>query len=100
LYMISVWRESSLYTERERAALAWAEAITLLVENGIPDELYEATRVVFNEPEIVSLTMAIIAINSWNRINVVCRTEPGHFISHRHEKKQPVQSAEADVSSK
>jgi len=83
LYMISAWRESALYTERERAALAWTEAVTLLAENGVPDELYEATRAVFNEREMVSLTMAVIAINCWNRINVAFRTEAGHYVSHR-----------------
>lgn len=88
LYMISAWRESALYTERERAALAWAEAVTLLAENGVPDELYEATRTVFNEREIISLTMAAIAINSWNRINVAFRTEAGRYVSHRHEAKE------------
>ena len=87
LYMISAWRESALYTERERAALAWAEEVTLLAENGVPDELYEATRTVFNEREIISLTMAAIAINSWNRINVAFRTEAGRYVSHRHEAK-------------
>ena len=87
LYMISAWRESALYSERERAALAWTEAVTLLAESGVPDELYEATRAVFNEREIISLTMAVIAINSWNRINVTFRTEAGHYVSHRHEAK-------------
>jgi len=87
LYMISAWRESALYSERERAALAWTEAVTLLAESGVPDELYEAARAVFNEREIISLTMAVIAINSWNRINVAFRTEAGRYVSHRHEAK-------------
>ena len=91
--MISAWRESTLYTERERAALAWTEAITRLADNGIPDELYEATRTVFNEQEIISLTMAVIAINSWNRINVAFRTEAGHYVSRRREAKEQAQTA-------
>lgn len=88
LYMISAWREAALYTERERAALAWTEAVTLLAESGVPDDLYEATRAVFNEHEIISLTMAVIAINSWNRINVAFRTEAGHYVSHRHKVRE------------
>lgn len=88
LYMISAWREAALYTERERAALAWTEAVTLLAESGVPDELYEAARAVFNEREIISLTMAVIAINSWNRINVAFRTEAGHYLSRRHKVRE------------
>ncbi|MEB2288118.1 MAG: carboxymuconolactone decarboxylase family protein [Anaerolineae bacterium] len=88
LYMISAWREAALYTERERAALAWTEAVTLLAESGVPDDLYEATRAVFNEHEIISLTMAVIAINSWNRINVAFRTEAGHYLSRRHKVRE------------
>src|SRR5689334_22856097 len=83
LYMLSAWRESPFYSDRERAALAWTEAVTLLADNRIPDELYEATRQHFDEHEIISLTMSIVAINAWNRINVAFRTEAGKHQSQR-----------------
>ena len=63
LYTLSTWRETPFYTERERAALEWTEALTLISENDVPDSLYEKTRNHFNEKELVSLSMAIIAIN-------------------------------------
>ncbi|MET4898751.1 carboxymuconolactone decarboxylase family protein [Sphingomonadaceae bacterium jetA1] len=70
LYMLSAWRESTLYSARERAALGWAEALTLLAETGAPDADYDALKAVFTEPEQVWLTLAIGAINSWNRLQV------------------------------
>jgi AhpD family alkylhydroperoxidase len=79
LYALSAWRETSFYTDRERAALAWTEALTLISENDVPDSLYEATRNYFDEKEIISLTMAIIAINGWNRLAVSFRTVPGSY---------------------
>ena len=79
LYGLSAWRESPFYTERERAALAWTEALTLIAENDVPDSLYEATRKYFDEEEIVTLTMAIIAINGWNRLAISFRTLPGSY---------------------
>lgn len=79
LYGLSAWREAPFYTERERAALAWTEALTLISSNEVPDSLYEATREHFNEEEIVSLTMAIVAINGWNRLAIGFRTVPGSY---------------------
>jgi AhpD family alkylhydroperoxidase len=79
LYALSAWRETSFYTDRERAALAWTEALTLISENDVPDSLYEATRNYFDEKEIISLTMAIIAINGWNRLAISFRTVPGSY---------------------
>jgi AhpD family alkylhydroperoxidase len=79
LYGLNVWRETPFYTERERAALAWTEALTLISENDVSDSLYEATREYFNEEEIVVLTMAIIAINGWNRLAISFRTVPGTY---------------------
>ena len=79
LYALNTWRETPFYTERERAALEWTEALTLISENSIPDTLYEATRKHFNEEEIVSLSMAIIAINGWNRLAISFRTVPGSY---------------------
>jgi AhpD family alkylhydroperoxidase len=79
LYGLSAWRETPYYTKRERAALAWTEALTVISENDVPDSLYEATRKHFNEEEIVTLTMAIIAINGWNRLAISFRTVPGSY---------------------
>lgn len=79
LYTLSAWRETPFYTERERAALAWTEALTLISENDVPDALYEATRKHFDVKEIVALTMAIVAINGWNRLAIGFRTVPGSY---------------------
>ena len=76
LYMLNAWRESTLYSERERAALAWTEALTLLAETGAPDADYEAFKAAFNEKEQVHLTMQIGSINAWNRLQVGFRA--GH----------------------
>jgi len=70
LYLLDAWRESPLYTERERAALDWTEALTLVSETRAPDEAYQALRAHFNEQEQVMLTLVIVAINGWNRIQV------------------------------
>jgi AhpD family alkylhydroperoxidase len=79
LFGLTAWRETPFYSERERAALAWTEALTLISTNDVPDELYEATREWFDEREIVDLTLAIIAINSWNRLAISFRTPPGSY---------------------
>jgi AhpD family alkylhydroperoxidase len=79
LYGLSAWREAPYYTDRERAALAWTEALTLIAEDHVPDALYEATRRQFNEQELVDLTLAVIAINAWNRIAISFRAEPGTY---------------------
>lgn len=83
LYSLDAWRESPFYTDRERAALAWTEAVTLLTDGFVPDEVYEQAREQFSEAELVSLTMAVIEINSWNRLNVSLRTVPGSYQSQR-----------------
>ena len=70
LYLLSAWRESPLYTDRERAALAWTEALTLISETHAPDDVYEAMRAQFSEAEAVNLTMLIGAINAWNRVAI------------------------------
>lgn len=74
LYVLNAWREAPFYTDRERAALAWTEAITLISEGGVSDELFEATRKHFSESELVALTMAIITINGWNRLAIPFRS--------------------------
>ena len=70
LYLLNAWRESPLYTERERAALGWTEALTLISETHAPDEDYEAMRAQFSEAEAVNLTVLIGAINAWNRVAI------------------------------
>jgi AhpD family alkylhydroperoxidase len=70
IYLLSAWRESPLYTDRERAALAWTEALTLVSETQAPDEVYQALKAQFTEEEQVKLTLMIVAINGWNRIAV------------------------------
>lgn len=79
LYAVPVWRETPFFSPRERAALAWTEAVTDLGRSGVPDELYEATRAHFSDLELVNLTMAVIAINAWNRLAVPFRSEPGTY---------------------
>jgi len=79
LYVLEAWRESPFYSERERAALAWAEAVTLLKDKDVPDEVYEQARQQFSERELVNLTLAVVAINGWNRLNVAFRTTAGSY---------------------
>jgi AhpD family alkylhydroperoxidase len=79
LYAVAAWEEAPFFTMRERAALAWTEAVTRLSEAAVPETLYQATREQFSEKEIVDLTLAIIAINGWNRLAGVFRTEAGHY---------------------
>ncbi|HUH73527.1 MAG TPA: carboxymuconolactone decarboxylase family protein [Chitinophagales bacterium] len=79
IYTLSTWRETPFFSERERAALAWTEALTLISENDVPDALYNATREYFNEKEMMDLTISIIAINSWNRLAISFRTTPGTY---------------------
>lgn len=79
IYMISAWRETPLYTNRERAALAWAESVTLLYEGHVPDDVYEEARKEFNEEELIDLTLAVATINSWNRLNIAFRTTAGGY---------------------
>lgn len=76
LYGLDAWRETSYYTDRERAALAWTEAVTLIAKTHVPDDLYEQVRQHFGEEEVVSLTLAVVAINGWNRLAISFRTEP------------------------
>jgi len=79
LYVLSAWRETPFFTERERAALEWTEVLTLISENDVPDSLYDSVREYFNEKEMVALTMAIVAINGWNRLAISFRTVPGTY---------------------
>jgi len=79
LYAVSLWREAPFYTDRERAALAWTEAVTLVSVDHVSDEAYQAARQQFTEKELVDLTAAIVAINGWNRLAIAFRTVPGTF---------------------
>jgi AhpD family alkylhydroperoxidase len=81
LYVLSAWREAPFYSERERAALAWCEALTLVGQTGAPDDLYERLTAQFDEREIVALTLAIVAINGWNRFAVGLRFAVGEYVS-------------------
>lgn len=87
LYALSAWRETPFFSERERAALAWTEAITLISHGSVPDALYEEARRHFSEKELVDLTLGLIAINGWNRLTVASRTEPGSDRAQTHEVK-------------
>ena len=79
LYVLEAWRESPFYTDRERAALAWAEAVTTLTNKNVPDDVYEQARAQFNEAELSHLTLAVIAINGWNRLHIAFHTTPGTY---------------------
>jgi AhpD family alkylhydroperoxidase len=79
LYALNAWRETPFYSERERAALEWTEAVTLVSETHVPDETYNSVREHFSEKELVDLTLAIIAINGWNRLAISFRTVPGLY---------------------
>jgi AhpD family alkylhydroperoxidase len=85
LYGLMAWRETSYYTERERAALAWTEAVTLIADTHAPDELYEEVRQHFSEEELANLTLAIVTINGWNRLAISFRTEPGTYQPTQHQ---------------
>lgn len=79
LYGLDAWRESPYYTDRERAALAWTEAVTNIQEGRVNDSVFEEVRKFFSEKEIADLTLAVAAINSWNRLNIASRTVPGTY---------------------
>src|SRR3954471_15790112 len=74
--LLDAWREAPLYTDRERAALEWTEALTKLGPDAVPDRVYEIVRQHFSEAEIVNLSMAVVAINSWNRLMIAFRVPP------------------------
>jgi alkylhydroperoxidase family enzyme len=81
LYGLDAWRETPYYSARERAALEWTEALTILSRTGVSDEVYERVREQFSEEEIVHLSLAIVAINGWNRLNIAARTVPGGYVA-------------------
>jgi AhpD family alkylhydroperoxidase len=80
LYLLDAWHEArEFYSERERAALAWTEAVTVLGADRVADESYEQARARFSEAELVKLTLAVAAINAWNRLNIAFRAPPGNY---------------------
>jgi AhpD family alkylhydroperoxidase len=79
LYLLDAWREAPMYSARERAALEWTEAVTLVREGHVPDDVYHAVREHFSEAELVNLTLAVVAINGWNRLSIALRTVPGTY---------------------
>ena len=79
LYAVVVWREAPFFTQRERAALAWTEAVTLVSRDQVPDDVFEIARKQFSDKELVDLTMAIVAINGWNRLAISFRAVAGTY---------------------
>jgi AhpD family alkylhydroperoxidase len=84
LYMLDAWEESPFYTDRERAALAWTEAVTRVYEGHVPDEVYDTVRQHFSEKELADLTFAIATINAWNRLSIAGRATPGIYQPATH----------------
>lgn len=79
LYALDAWRECPWYSDRERAALAWTEAVTFIDENHAPDPVYQIARAHFNETELSDLTLAVATINAWNRLSIASRLTPGSY---------------------
>jgi AhpD family alkylhydroperoxidase len=79
IYLLSAWREAPFYSERERAALEWAEHVTLIANDQVPDEIYEGVKAHFTEEELVNLTLAVATINAWNRFAISFRSEVGSY---------------------
>ncbi|MEP6715689.1 MAG: carboxymuconolactone decarboxylase family protein [Terriglobia bacterium] len=90
LYALDAWRETPFFTDRERAALAWAEAVTLVSESHVPDSVYEEVRLRFPEAELANLTLAIVSINGWNRLMVSFRAVPGSYQPHAAQQQRAV----------
>jgi AhpD family alkylhydroperoxidase len=88
LYALNAWRETPFFTDRERAALAWTESVTLISHDHVPDSVYEEARQRFTEEELVSLTLAVITINAWNRLAISFRAVPGEYQPARRAKAQ------------
>lgn len=80
LYGLSAWRETIYYSAREQAALEWTEALTLVTERHVPDDAYDRVRAQFSDDELGHLSLAIVAINGWTRLNVASRTVPGDYV--------------------
>ena len=83
LYTLNAWREAPFYSQRERAALLWAEELTLISQGHVPDTVYEEVRQHFSEQELVDLTLAVVTINGWNRLAIGFRSQPGVYQSRK-----------------
>ncbi len=84
LYTLDAWREAPFYTERERAALDWTEAVTRVADSHVPDAVYDRVKQHFNERELIDLTLAVVAINTWNRLAISSRAEAGTYRPKPH----------------
>jgi AhpD family alkylhydroperoxidase len=84
LYVLDAWREAPFYTDRERAALAWAESVTTLTDRQVPDDVYEMAKNQFSEEELIDLTLAVTTINTYNRFNIAFRTTAGSYQPATH----------------
>jgi AhpD family alkylhydroperoxidase len=84
LYGLDAWRETPFYSERERAALAWTEAVTFITDGHVPDDVYAQARQHFGEAELADLTLAVVAINGWNRLAISFRSVPGTYQPPSH----------------
>jgi AhpD family alkylhydroperoxidase len=93
LYELDAWRETPFYSDRERAALAWTEAVTLVNQSHVPDDVYEFVRKHFSEKELVDLTMAVVQINAWNRFAISFRAAPGTYQPTVHKQTASAQPA-------
>jgi AhpD family alkylhydroperoxidase len=98
LHALVAWEETPFFTERERAALAWTEAVTKVGEGYVPESVFEHVRLHFSEKELVDLTLAIVAINGWNRLAISFRTVPGTY--NPAQQRAPGSSADAEASRK
>lgn len=88
LYALNAWRETPFFTDRERAALAWTEAVTLVSQDHVPDSVYDEVRQRFTDEELVNLTLAVATINAWNRLCISFRVVPGEYQPSAHEKAE------------
>jgi AhpD family alkylhydroperoxidase len=84
IYALNAWRETPFFTEKERAALSWTESVTQISTSHVPDEVYEIARQYFDEKELVNITLAVIAINGWNRLAISFRSVPGAYQPATH----------------
>jgi len=84
LYALSAWQETPFFTDRERAALTWTEAVTRVADTHVPDDMFELVREQFTEKELADLTLAIVTINGWNRLAVAFRKVPGSYQPAKH----------------
>lgn len=98
LYLLSAWHDAPLYSDRERAALAWCEALTLIASSGAPDAAVDELALHFDEEEIVALTLAIVAINGWNRLAIGLHSPVGHYTSPHRPKHATAPEPNASVA--